>query len=349
MLFEDNVMKAAEKSSIYPPREIDKWMYSNTPMNFYCKLKEKVLGQDQELRKAAILVYGFLSAMVKGDFNTRFHFLIEGSSGCGKSTFANALKAIAPCPVIIADASQITPAGYRGTDISDLVSTDELRKWYNCGIVILDELDKLMEPSTIRDNDNYHRQALENCLRMLDGGDITDRDGNVINCDKMLFIGMGVFSPVRKNILETAQRNIGFAVKTCASTNSVSSMQTQKIKKETMSDFCGSEQFLGRFTTVLHFKKRGKAMYKQILRQLVEDLMFIYGIPFALSYEQETKIIEEAMVGDFGCRGIKSAVWETFLNTDIVITQQDFEILHMENILSEIESPNFQRKCNWSA
>ena len=41
----------------------------------------------------------------------------------------------------------------------------------------------------------------------------------------------------------------------------------QGITKEEMSAFCGSEQFLGRFLTVLHFKKLGKEVFRKIVWQ----------------------------------------------------------------------------------
>ena len=57
--------------------------------DIFQQLKEKVWGQDQALMQATILVYSFLKNASLGHFDTKFHFMIEGQSGCGKSTFAH--------------------------------------------------------------------------------------------------------------------------------------------------------------------------------------------------------------------------------------------------------------------
>lgn len=273
------------QKKIYPPDELRKWLSENTALNLFLRLRSKVYGQDEELKTAAILVYGYIKTMLSGYVDPKFHFLIEGKSGCGKTTFANALRDILPCPVITVDASQLTPAGFRGAEAADFVSAEELREWYGCGVVILDELDKVMEPLSSSSSDNFHRQGLENLLKMLDGGTVYNRDGNPVDCSRILFIGMGAFSPLEQE-KQVVRRPIGFEA-------TAETVEKTELTKGTMAGYCGSEQFLGRFVKDLHFKTLGQELYYKIILQTQLELSRVYGV-FRFTKEELERITEEA-------------------------------------------------------
>lgn len=46
-----------------------------------------MFGQDGALKDAAVLIYGYIKTMLSGRIDPKFHFLIEGKRGCGKTTF----------------------------------------------------------------------------------------------------------------------------------------------------------------------------------------------------------------------------------------------------------------------
>lgn len=286
-------------------QEVEKWVRSINQEMLFEQLRTKVWGQDQELRKAATLIYAFFRSLVYEE-GRKYHFLIEGSSGCGKSTFAHALKACVPFPVIIADASMCTPSGYRGTQASAIVNDDDLlQEWCGCGIIILDELDKLMTDYDA----GFHRGAQENFLKMLDGDDVILKDESRVNCGRMLFIGMGAFSEQRKK-QSAPSRCIGFD-----SSSHASIAQTQKpiITREDLLQAGVSEQLLGRFVTVLHFKSLGRKVLNRAVREACMEVESICGI-LPLSRKEVHEIVCEAMQSDFGCRSIRSAVWEKSLD-----------------------------------
>ena len=79
----DDFQETNEVKTVYPPRVLREWLERNSLAGFYDTLKRKVWGQDEEIKKAAIMIYGFISAMAGNSFDKKFHFMIEGSSGCG--------------------------------------------------------------------------------------------------------------------------------------------------------------------------------------------------------------------------------------------------------------------------
>lgn len=65
-------------------------------------------------------------------------------------------------------------------------------------MVILDELDKVMEPLFFSSSDNFHRQGLENLLKMQDGEMVYDLNGHPIDCSRVLFVGMDAFAQMEQ-------------------------------------------------------------------------------------------------------------------------------------------------------
>lgn len=311
----DDMQDNSEEKTVYPPSVLREWLDRNSAADFYDKLKRKVWGQDEELRKAAIMIYGFITAMAHNRFDRKFHFIIEGPSASGKSTFAARLSEILPCPVITADASMLTPSGYRGADIGDLLSSEEFKQFWGCAVLVLDEADKLMQ-ETHSSEGNFHLETLHTLLKALDGGTIISRSGESIPCDKVLVIAMGAFSPLRTAPKTVVSRNIGFYTdRLPEAARAAQKPLDRKINKNLMLDFCGSEQFLGRFLTVLHFKSLEKDIFLKILFQTESEIREVYGCGFGLSRDEHLKIVEAAMDSPYGGRYVKSAVWEAFLSS----------------------------------
>lgn len=320
-----------QESEFMPQRELEKWLRQHSAMDVFSKLRESVMGQEEALRKASILVYSFLRNVCFCQYDTKYHFMIEGTSGCGKTTFAKALKEVVPCPVIIADATQVTAAGYKGAEASDLLHSEELDAWWGCGILILDELDKLMEPISSSSSENFHRQSLDTFLKILDGGTIKARDGETnINCERILVIGMGAFSPARESQSHKEIRKIGFCDNPSESEQSPKrrAKEAKNVSKDIMASFCGSEQFMGRFLSIIHFHKPNKEVYKKIALDTVKEIRIIHGMDsFTILERDLDRLIYKAMQSEYGCRGIRAAVWESFLAGDTIITSSYIDFL----------------------
>lgn len=49
----DDMQNNREEQTVYPPRVLREWLERNSAADLYEKLRRKVWGQDEELRKAA--------------------------------------------------------------------------------------------------------------------------------------------------------------------------------------------------------------------------------------------------------------------------------------------------------
>ena len=330
---------------IIPPMIFREWLRKTSPIDLYNQLCSHVYSQDAEMKKAAVMLHGFITAMARSNFDTRFSLLIEGSSGSGKTSFAKALKKIMPCPVVVADASSLSPSGYKGMNISDVFSAStsdkgDLAAWSHCFILVLDELDKLLKPAVSSDG-NFHLECINNLLKVLDGDSIITKDGEV-SCEKVFVIGLGAFSDLRKPVEADKCRSIGF----CAETASTAHKEPPApISKEILTKYCQSEQFIGRFPVILHFQKLGRSAYEKLVEKEISELRSIYGY-FSFPYERIRAIVNKAMTTEFGGRSIKAEVWNWFLESDFVFRQAEPEIIkgdEVDKVLEGMIPPHLKR------
>ncbi|MCB1237616.1 MAG: AAA family ATPase, partial [Verrucomicrobiae bacterium] len=114
-------------------------------------------GQEFARRAGAVLAYRHM-ARLRRDFiegipmetlPTRENYLFLGATGSGKTYLAELLfRDILKVPTVVADVTRYSETGYVGDDVQMLLSqlfeaADQDRAWASCGVICLDEFDKL--------------------------------------------------------------------------------------------------------------------------------------------------------------------------------------------------------------
>lgn len=166
-------------------------------------LRERgVHGHDELLRTLALLVSPSYRAQGFGP-----RFLLTAPPAAGKTFLLGALAETLGIPSLHIDASILTPEGWSGTNVSDLIGPQlgrgperfTLEQWRNGAVLVLDEIDKACRAD---DNDRYGTQVrLERQHTMLGliwgGTPIRLKDGDTIKTDRWIIAACGAFASTR--------------------------------------------------------------------------------------------------------------------------------------------------------
>lgn len=128
-------------------------------------LDEYVIGQEQAKKILAVAVYNHykrIEAMAKpGEVEMqKSNILLLGPTGSGKTLLAQTLARILKVPFAMADATNLTEAGYVGEDVENIIlnllqASDYDVERAQKGIIYIDEIDKIARksdsPSITRD------------------------------------------------------------------------------------------------------------------------------------------------------------------------------------------------------
>ena len=206
-----------------------------TPKEIFAQLRQYVIGQEDYLIDVSVWAYSHCKRLQEAaegksfdNLPPRNNMLVIGPTGSGKTHVMNTLAKIIGLPIVIADVTGITEAGYVGQDIEDVLKkllsiaggNVELMQ---CGIVVLDEVDKLASKQTSF-KDVSGTGVQESILKLVSGSDLSTitisassskyqavkRDEAEITTAYMAFAACGAFSGLKSLQRERTGASIGF-------------------------------------------------------------------------------------------------------------------------------------------
>jgi len=130
----------------------DALAYIPKPKEIYARLSEYVVDQEHAKKVLSVAVhnhYKRISAPHHEDIALeKSNVLIIGPTGTGKTLLAQTLAKILDVPIAIADATNLTEAGYVGDDVENIIlnllqAADNNIEKASRGIIYIDEVDKI--------------------------------------------------------------------------------------------------------------------------------------------------------------------------------------------------------------
>ena len=231
-----------------------------TPRQIYNFLNDYIIGQEEAKRTLSVAVYNhYKRHSVAASSNVEIqksNVLLVGSTGTGKTLFAQTLARILDVPFAIADATTLTEAGYVGDDVESVLTRLLQNANFDVerasrGIIYIDEIDKISRksenPSLTRDvSGEGVQQAL---LKLIEGTVANVPAGGAgrkhpgeatvqLDTSKILFICGGAFDGLNKIIgnRSAARRGIGFGANVeskeeCESKSYIADVQPEDLVK----------------------------------------------------------------------------------------------------------------------
>lgn len=320
------------------------------PHKLKAKLDEYVIGQDEAKKVLSVAVYNHYKRVATDTMDEieieKSNILMLGPTGCGKTYIVKTLAKLLDVPLAIADATALTEAGYIGDDIESVVSkllaaADNDVDRAECGIIFVDEIDKLAKKPNSNQRDVSGESVQQGMLKLLEGAEIevpvgaTSKNAMVpmttVNTRNILFICGGAFPDLEEIIKSrlSKQAGIGFNSELKDKYDKDKTL-LHKVTTEDIKKYGMIPEFVGRLpiicaldgldedALVAIMKEPKNAILKQYQKLLLLDEVKLVFDESALR-----AIAKKAKERDTGARALRAVIEEYMLDIMYEIPKDD--------------------------